>query len=700
MPAIHFLSFFIFMVAFDFRFSQSTWPPNSPPYTHLFSGQAHFTTPNRLSKPLIRDDGRIYACSDNMLFAFENNGSIAWSLPLSFKCNMSKAPVHGGRAKIYLIAENRLVKINTMKIATSEPASQILFGPGPGQQGGDEIIGFAVSTLSSIVLINVKNRGLFAYMTRGQLLWSAGPVLNQYGYKQGCKNDVLDCYFASVPVIDQCEATVYISNTKGELYSMSIRSPHCKWIQDLSSFDKVYTVTPGNNGRLYVTIPAKSLILALDVSSGNVLWHNSIGPLSSAETSPVVDFNGWVTIGSLDGFLYSFSPTGTLKKFPKAAALDHVIQFSPFLDCSGYAIYFCQTEMEGKVVHTNDQYTYVSAMKPKGSVFTLMVPATGKTYWSESHHGPLLSSLSKSDLQNFVLDEGMLLAFATASQTGNPLTCRSKDQKLASSCSQGTRKRLSIYTGNPATQIASRIKCAKELNGRIVTSLPAVRFCCIFWRKKKVRDQDLGRFLEKRRCLQLKKKEFDRTITELEQKAAGDAVANEAIEKLGDLVRERQGIERKLSTTYSLGRDRAGSKSKSLLPLYGGRSRSYSFQGAKKESVTFFHTLSNTCSEESSSDEWETTSSDYEEVEEPVDKGKAKAAIETESSSEGEQLGRKYQSRRSPSEPFGSCSRGYMNSLSVEQESGHDHEEEVVESLPSSSRSIWLKRRRNLSSSN
>ncbi|XVF25230.1 hypothetical protein REPUB_Repub13aG0195300 [Reevesia pubescens] len=257
---------------------------------------------------------------------------------------------------------------------------------------------------------------------------------------------------------------------------------------------------------------------------------------------------GWVKIGSLDGFLYSFSHSGTLKKFPKAAALDSVIQFSPFLDCSGYAVYFCQTEMEGKVVHMNDQYTYVSAMKPKSSVFTLMVPATGKIYWSQRHHGLLLSSLSKSDLQNFVLDEVMLLAFVTASNIGNRLPCRDKGLKLASSCSQGTSKRLSIYTGNRRAILLFLL-----FESLFLVALAAVsRFCCIFWRKKKLHDQDLGRFLEKRRSLEVKKKAFDRTITELEQKAAEEAVANEAIEKLGDLVRERQGIERKLATTYSL----------------------------------------------------------------------------------------------------------------------------------------------------
>ncbi|TYG99090.1 hypothetical protein ES288_A10G168300v1 [Gossypium darwinii] len=631
--------------------SQSTWFPNYPHYPHLFSAQERFRNRgDRLSKPLIGDSGRIYACSEDMLLAFENNGSIAWFLPLGFECNVSKAPVHGGRGKIYLIAENRVLRINIMKIGTSEPAVQVLFDPGPGQRG-DEIVGIAVSTLCSSVIINVKNRGLFAYLMRGQLLWSVGPVIDQYGYRQGCWKNVSDCYFASAPVIDQCEASVYISNTEGELYSLSIRSPQFKWIQDLSSFDKLYTITPGNNGILYVTVPVKSLILALDVSSGNVLWQTSIGQLSSAESSPVVDSYGWVTIGSLDGFLYSFSPTGTLKKFPKAAVLDSVIQFSIFLDCSGYAVYFCQTEMEEKVIHMNDQCSHVSAMKPKSSIFTLIVPSTGKIYWSESNHGPFLSSLSQSDLQNFVVDEGMLLAFVTAS---------SKILRLA----------LSII---------------------LVVLAVVVRFCCVFWRKKKLQDQDLGRFLEKRRSLQLKKKAFDRTITELEHKATGEAVATEETkEELGKLVRERQGIERKLSTTYSLGRDERVSNPKSVLPLYTGRP-SYSFQRAKKGSVTIFYTLSNTSSEGSSGEREYVSDSEVEE--EHVVKGKGKAAIEDESSSNDEQLGRKYQ--RSPLKPA-SSSKGYTESLFVEQESGEENfqdEGKGVKTVPSSSRSIWLKRR-------
>lgn len=83
-----------------------------------------------------------------------------------------------------------------------------------------------------------------------------------------------------------------ISNTEGELYCLSIRSRRIRWIQDFSSLDKVFTITPGNNGHLYVTVPVRALVLALDVFSGNILWQKSIGPLSKADCAPAVDSNG------------------------------------------------------------------------------------------------------------------------------------------------------------------------------------------------------------------------------------------------------------------------------------------------------------------------------------------------------------------------------------------------------------------------
>lgn len=106
-----------------------------------------------------------------------------------------------------------------------------------------------------------------------------------------------------------------------------------------------------------------------------------------------LDVTGWISIGSLDGFLYSFSPNGVLKKFSRMNAENSMIQVGPFLDCSGFAVYSSQIEMEGKVSHTTGEYTLVSAIRPKGALFTMLVPATGSIYWSERYPGTYFSLL-------------------------------------------------------------------------------------------------------------------------------------------------------------------------------------------------------------------------------------------------------------------------------------------------------------------
>ncbi|KAL1309411.1 hypothetical protein AAHE18_17G175600 [Arachis hypogaea] len=535
-----------------------------------------------LSKPLVGDDGRIYVCSNKKLFAFESNGSISWTMHIDYKCNVAMAPVHGGFGKIYLIADNRILMVKLEISGTSEPVAELFFGPGPGQQVETEIIGLSVSTLTSTVFINIKNRGLFAYKSHGRLLWSIGPLLYKFGYHQGCRKNITDCSFASVPVLDQCEGSIYISNTEGQLYCLSIRGRHFRWIQDFSYLDRNFTITAGNNGRLYVTIPVRALLLALDVFSGNVLWQRSIGPLSKADSVPVVDSNGkWVSIGSLDGFLYSFSPTGDLKKFSRRNTDNYVIQVGSFLDCSGFSVYTSQIEMEGKVSHTAGEFTTVSAIRPKVALLTKLVPATGSIYWSENNPGQLTTSLSKSDLSQFVVDEEILLAFLAAS---NSTKLRKLNTVLI--ILAGNERVIALFLLFESTVLA------------ILIGL--VRFCCSFWAKKKLQDQGLGSFLAKRCSLQLKKKALDRTITELERKATEEAADREVLEKLVDMSKEREGIQRKLSTTYSLGRDKSDSHARSILLLQTGKTKSYSFQGTRGKNMTMFHTMSDTSSSESS----------------------------------------------------------------------------------------------------
>lgn len=218
---------------------------------------------NRLAKPLIGEDGRIYICSQKKFFAFEKNGSIAWKITLNYACNTNISPVNGGSRKvsfikqwdkqqpsfsfflsfcfcfvrwscknrfravnscndfmflqIYLVAEDRVLRVNPLNISSVE----VFFGPEAG-----EIIGLAVSISSSCVIINVKNWGLFAYRLHGRLLWSAGSVLYRHGYRQGCAKNVTDCYFSSVPVIDHCEAAVYVRSVNPSYLSPFAHSLH------------------------------------------------------------------------------------------------------------------------------------------------------------------------------------------------------------------------------------------------------------------------------------------------------------------------------------------------------------------------------------------------------------------------------------------------------------------------------------------
>ncbi|OVA05056.1 PSP [Macleaya cordata] len=637
-------------------------------------------TTYRLSKPLIGDDRRIYTCSDRNFFAFESNGSIAWSVHLNYSCHVDIAPIQDEIGKIYLVAENRILKIRSSNIGTSESTVEVFFGDKLTTGGSDEIIGMAISVISSSMFINVKNRGLFAYKLQGQRLWSAGPVLYRFGYRQGCKRNITDCFFTSAPVVDQCEGSVYISNTYAELYSLSVRNPQFKWIQDFSAFDKLFTITPGNNGLVYATFPVIALLLALDVSTGNIMWQKTTGPLSTTDCLPTVDSNGWISIGSLDGFLYSFSPSGVLRKFPKSTVLNSVVQVSPLLDCSGYAIYISQTVLEGRISQTIGEYTYISAMKPVNVVFTMLIPATGSVYWTETYTGQFSSFLSESDLHHFALDERILLAFVTSGSN-------SAQHNFPSS--------QIFFAGNERAILLFLLFQSLVL---IILS-GFVRFCCIFWRKKKLKDQGLGKFLEKRRSLRVKKKEFDRTITELEQKAAEEAMTNEVLEKLGDLVKEREGIERKLSTTYSLGRDKINSLSKSILPLYDEKAKSYSFQGRKKESVTIFHTLSDTssrertssrsssCSSSSNGSGQEETNWNYYEDKESAAKAKKEAQTDVGPSNSAGICEEKYW-ESSPA--HASSSKGFTNPLYIEGD--------MMEPMQqgSSSKNIWLKRRRTL----
>jgi outer membrane protein assembly factor BamB len=230
--------------------------------------------------------------------------------------------------QVYLVAEDKIIKVTPPDNWNSaRPAWEVIFSYNATAGRSEEIIGFAIHGGHSSLFLTIRNRGLFVLSLRGRLQWSLGPLLTWRGYRFGCKTNVSGCYFDSAPVVGLCEGALYVSlhftitllfssssfvlgpvvrpnlvhpttvflqvsNTEGQLYSLSIESRKYRWVQDLSSLDKVMTIAPGNNRSLYIVFPRKSVVVGLDIYTGNILWQQSIGPLHDQKSLPTVDSNG------------------------------------------------------------------------------------------------------------------------------------------------------------------------------------------------------------------------------------------------------------------------------------------------------------------------------------------------------------------------------------------------------------------------
>ncbi|KAM0849970.1 hypothetical protein ACQ4PT_053378 [Festuca glaucescens] len=565
-----------------------------------------------LSAPIIGHGGRLVACSGKNLLAFHRNGSLAWIVPLGYNCRQDISLVTE-RDKIYLVTEdNKVIKISPQSLQTSAPSSEVFFSHNPAPGRSEEIIGLSTSSSYSSLFITIANRGLFSFSLRGgQLQWSAGPVIDRFGYRLGCKRNISGCYFSSAPVVDQCEGTLYISNTEGQLYSMFIHSRQYRWIQDLSSIDKVITIAPGNNGRLYILLPRKSVVLGLDVLSGNISWQQSIGPLSNEKILPAVDSNG-----------------------------------------------------------------------------------------------QLSNLLSSSDLEYFTLDETILLTALSAARIGSAVQCYTKRQKIAWTCRKAKPK---FVHGDPGDHNHVLLLFFFQLFVIVIQAV-VVRFCCIFWRKKKLqKNNGLQKFLEKRRSLHSKRRVLGNIISELEQKAAQDASSNETLEHLGEMVKAKECVERKLYTSYSLGRDVLGLRrgSSSILPLYNGKHKSHSFHGAQRESITIFNMLSDSSSleEDRTSSSYSSSSGSYSgssSGDMEFDTGSRSAGeagagpSNTADVTEGDQ-------DKLPADVESSY-QVFMNPLYAQGESSSrslsEREEFLMPQGSAPTKRMWLKRRRTLSSTN
>ncbi|KAE8663077.1 hypothetical protein F3Y22_tig00113123pilonHSYRG00250 [Hibiscus syriacus] len=276
-------------------------------------------------------------------------------------------------------------------------------------------------------------------------------------------------------------------------------------------------------------------------------------------------------------------------------------------------------------------------------------------------------------------------------EIGNQLPCRSKALKLSSSCSQGTSKHLIVHTGN-----RSSIYLFLLVESILLVVLAAVvLFCCVFGGKRSFKIKALGLLVSDTNMYQYSNVQQFSIIFHVN----GDHIPIRAWAKCyrGSSSRQsnngrtwqtrsRKARHRENAVDNLQFRQRRNSFKSEICSIIQWKNKElYSSRRAKKESVTIFLTFSNTSSGESSSGRDYVLDSEVEEDYVVKGKGKGKTAIDDESSSNYVQLAIIYQ--RSPSEPA-SSSKGYIDSLFVQQETGEEKFHgvgKVVKSMASSS---------------
>ncbi|XP_040379092.1 protein GAMETE EXPRESSED 3-like [Oryza brachyantha] len=162
-----------------------------------------------------------------------------------------------------------------------------------------------------------------------------------------------------------------------------------------------------------------------------LLVHNAPQTTCSVMTwkgRVTINGNG-ISIGSLDGTLYSISRNGGIRRFLETTARS-LIHANPVLDCSGFSVYISQIIMEAKLSRTLGDYTYVSVMKSSSVLFSLLTLANGRIHWIGNYSGELSIFLSSTDLNSFVLDETIVLTVLSAARTGSIIQCYMARQRI------------------------------------------------------------------------------------------------------------------------------------------------------------------------------------------------------------------------------------------------------------------------------
>ncbi|KAH7282984.1 hypothetical protein KP509_35G054900 [Ceratopteris richardii] len=385
----------------------------------------------QLSEPTIGSDQLIYACANKEVLAFQGNGTIAWRAGMNQTCQTRVAPVIDYDGRVYVAADRTVVVITPPSSTATNASAADFFSTVPTESlkaigNFSSVTGLAVTLWSSVLYVNTGT-GLHAFMFDGTPLWSTIVQFNNSAMTSPqsmgpCAYNTTNCTLLPYLAVDQCDGSIYVARKDGWLFSYSTWQPFMRWRYALSvDVPLSVKIMAGNNGRIYAAIAEYDTVYALSSSLGTLVWQVKVGPLSEASCIPTVDLLGFVSVGSLDGFIYVISPDGILvDKYLAADSLSLVsILVAPILDCSKQAIYVSQTKVQSKIITKEADGTKgLGITEFLGMNIYLFRPSSGQVLWHTLY--PDLSTKSFCDTDWNVYNKSCSQFLFTVSKMQHP----------------------------------------------------------------------------------------------------------------------------------------------------------------------------------------------------------------------------------------------------------------------------------------
>ncbi|MCO5609630.1 hypothetical protein L7F22_063860 [Adiantum nelumboides] len=371
-----------------------------------------------LSKPAIGGE-LIYACANKEVVAFRGNGTIAWRVGMNQTCQTAVAPVIDYDGRVYVVADQTVVVVIPPSSAANSPSAADFFSMVPTTSlkaigNYSSITGLAVTSWSSVLYINTGT-GLHAFMFDGTPLWSTVVQFNNSAMlspksMEPCAHNMTNCTLLPYLAVDECDGSIYIARTDGWLFSFATWQPFLRWSYALS-VDTPLSVklVNGNNGRLYAAIAKYDMLYALSTEMGTLVWQAKVGPLSEASCVPSVDSLGFVSVGSLDGFLYVISPDGAYVR--KYLAADNL-----------------SLQTDGTKGLGITQFLGINIY--------MLVPSSGQVLWSTLYPGLFPVALLARDLSSYSVDPDWLIAITAIANLSSNSICESEEILFKASCTE------------------------------------------------------------------------------------------------------------------------------------------------------------------------------------------------------------------------------------------------------------------------